>query len=212
MSEMGQFYKVAGVLNRMKAHIEQVLWEGMKEISEILGIEFEEGGVPSMFKLLERARAEPEVEELTEEYLEELKEREPEPEPIDLKHLQNGLTKFKTEKGWYIKCFLGDGDPDLDDDKEYQQERVKEQNDLNAWLCSIRTQEQRDSNESFGLLMWIQALPKRISKRSDSDRDRSYPSSKKTGVYVNDSEMEYIEQIAHAQEVPVHEKEFGRND
>lgn len=87
---------------------------------------------------------------------------------IDLKE---GIDKYKTEKGWYLKA------PDL------------------KWLCST-------------FLKWVQELPRSISKRMEGKRDRAYPSRHKTGIYVNDAEMDYIERLARQQDIAIREKEF----
>jgi len=199
--------KVAEAMNHLRELSEQVVWEAMKALSENLDLDLVEPESRAVFKLVvsdsAEARAESEESSIEEEDI-------PDPEPIDLTHLPDGLTKFKTEKGWYIKVFIEVAAPEEDIDDEAQEERQNRQRDLEVWLCSVRTDEQREADDQFGLVMWIQALPKRISGRSRDKRDRSYPTSKKTGVYVNDTEMAYLEKVALEQEVPVHEKEFSR--
>lgn len=105
---------------------------------------------------------------------------EPEPEPIELR---DGLAKFRTEKGWYIKAFDDEGKVDDDNTK---------------WLCS-------------DLVKWIQGLPKKISARTHDSRDRAYPARSKGGIYVNSTEMLYLEELAKEQNLAIVEKEFERN-
>lgn len=97
--------------------------------------------------------------------------------------LRENIRKFKTGKGWYLKV--------IDDEEQVDEDGTK-------WLCS-------------DLVKWIQEIPKHVSKRSaDDNRDRAYPARGGGGIYVNDTEMLLLEEMAQKQKIVIGEREFDK--
>ena len=172
-------------LQTLRTNLDQVLWEFAQGIAAAFPKEVEliEPKVYSTWKAILREGEQsedgqgPKEDKATQEQL-----VEPTQPVIPTMVLRQGMLKFRTERGWYIKA--------VDDEGKEHEENTK-------WLCSA-------------FVNWVQGLPVSISKRTGKN-DRAYPSRKKTGIYVNNEEMQHIDMLARIQQIPLQEKEFDRD-